>query len=151
MMPHVPACVFCDIVARRVPACQVYADADCIAFLDHAPLRPGHVLLVPRTHWPTLGDLPAAQVGPLFLVAQRLALAVERAMQADGSFVALNIKVSQSVPHVHVHVVPRNKGDGLFGRTFQWIRRPYPNQEVMAETQQAIAAAVQALPTPASA
>jgi histidine triad (HIT) family protein len=150
-MPHVPACVFCDIVAGTAPAYQVYADADCIAFLDHQPLRPGHVLLVPRTHWPTLGDLPGAQVGPLFQVVQRLALAVERGLQADGSFVALNIKVSQSVPHVHVHVVPRHKGDGLFGRNYQWIRRPYPSAEVMAETQRAIAAAVQALPTASSA
>ena len=149
MMARVAACVFCEIVAGRVPAARVYEDGGCVAFLDHRPLRPGHVLVVPRTHWPVLADLPPDQVGPLFGAVQRLALAVEQACGADGSFVAINIKVSQSVPHLHVHVVPRQTGDGLFGRTFQWIRRPYPNAEAMAAVQQAIQAAVAALPAPA--
>ena len=101
-----------------VPANVVYSDDSVLAFLDHRPLLPGHVLVVPRTHYETLGDLPPAEVGPLFVIVQRLALAVEQAMHADGSFVAVNIRISQSVPHLHVHVVPRRKGDGLFGQDF---------------------------------
>jgi histidine triad (HIT) family protein len=138
----VKSCIFCDIVAGTLPAYTVYADQAVIAFLDHRPLMPGHVLVLPRTHYETLGDLPAEEVGPLFLVVQRLALAVERAMHADGAFVATNIRISQSVPHLHVHVVPRNKGDHLFGKTFQWTRHPYPNEAAMVETQRAVQTAL---------
>ncbi len=136
------ACVFCEIVAGRIAAYRVYEDDDALAFLDHHPLLPGHVLVVPKTHYATLGDLPTAEVGPFFLAIQCLAVAVENAMHADGSFVAANIKISQSVPHLHVHVVPRNKGDGLFGRTFQWIRHSYPSAAAIVETQSAIRAAL---------
>ena len=132
------SCVFCEIVADRVAAYRVYDDAEVVAFLDHRPLLPGHVLVVPRTHYETLGDLPTDAVGPFFLTVQRLALAVEKGLHADGSFVAANIRISQSVPHLHVHVVPRRKGDGLFGRNFVWMRRPYPSEAAIAETQQAI-------------
>jgi histidine triad (HIT) family protein len=140
----VAGCVFCDIVAGSVPAYIVYDDAAVLAFLDHRPLLPGHVLIIPKTHYETLGDLPAAEVGPYFLVVQRLAIAVEKGMHADGSFVAANIRISQSVPHLHVHVVPRRKGDGLFGKTFQWIRRPYPSEAAIAEVQRAIQSALAA-------
>jgi histidine triad (HIT) family protein len=139
----VKGCNFCSIVAGDVPASVVYSDDAVLAFLDHRPLLPGHVLVVPRTHYETLGDLPAAEVGPLFVTVQRLAVAVEKAMHADGSFVAVNIRISQSVPHLHVHVVPRRKGDGLFGRNFVWMRRPYPNDATMVETQRAIVAALE--------
>jgi histidine triad (HIT) family protein len=135
-------CIFCDIVDGRVVAYRVLEDEDTLAFLDHRPLLPGHVLVVPRTHYETLGDLPTDRVGPLFVTVQRLALAVERALNADGSFVAVNIRISQSVPHLHVHVVPRRKNDGLFGKTFQWMRRPYPNEAAIVETQRAIQAAL---------
>ena len=135
-------CIFCDIVAGTLDAYVVYQDDESLAFLDRAPLMPGHVLVVPRMHIETLGDLPADQVGPYFQTVQRLAGAVEKAMQADGSFVAANIRISQSVPHLHVHVVPRRKNDGLFGKTFQWIRHPYPNESAMRETQRAIQAAL---------
>jgi histidine triad (HIT) family protein len=138
----VKGCTFCGIVAGEIPASIVYSDESVVAFLDYRPLLPGHVLVVPRTHYEVLGDLPAAEVGPLFVTVQRLALAVEKAMHADGSFVALNIRISQSVPHVHVHVVPRRKGDGLFGRNFVWLRRPYPNDAAMVEAQRAIQAAL---------
>lgn len=138
-----PVCVFDDIIAGRVRAFFVYRDDHTVAFLDHRPLRPGHVLVVPRVHFETLADLPADDVGPLFRVVQRLATAVENGMRADGSFVGVNIKISQSVPHLHVHVVPRLKGDGLFGKTFQWIRRPYPSEGIMVETQRAIEAALE--------
>ena len=137
-------CVFCAIVAGSVPAYVVYDDAAVLAFLDHHPLLPGHVLVVPKIHYETLGELPEAEVGPYFLVIQRLAIAVEQGMHADGSFVAANIRISQSVPHLHMHVVPRRKGDGLFGKTFQWIRRPYPNEAAIAEVQRAIQSAVTA-------
>ena len=137
------ACVFCEIVAGRIAAYRVYEDDEALAFLDHHPLLPGHVLVVPKTHYETLGDLPTAEVGPFFLVIQRLAVAVEEAMHADGSFVAANIKISQSVPHLHVHIVPRRKGDGLFGKNLQWMRRPYPSEAAIVETQRAIQAALQ--------
>jgi len=140
----VAGCVFCAIVAGSVPAYSVYDDASVLAFLDHHPLLPGHVLVIPKIHYETLGDLPEAEVGPYFLVIQRLAMAVKQGMHADGSFVAANIRISQSVPHLHVHVVPRRKGDGLFGKTFQWIRRPYPNEAAIAEVQCAIQSAVTA-------
>jgi histidine triad (HIT) family protein len=134
----VAGCVFCDIVAARVAAFVVHEDDTTLAFLDRAPLMAGHVLAVPKAHIETLGGLPTDQVGPYFQTVQRLATAVERGMRADGSFVAINIRISQSVPHLHVHVVPRHKGDGLFGKTFQWIRRPYPSEAAAREAQHAI-------------
>ncbi len=136
------ACVFCDIVGGLVPAYRVVEDETTVAFLDHRPLLPGHVLVVPRIHYETLGDIPSNGIGPLFLNVQRLALAVERGLNADGSFVAVNIRISQSVPHLHVHVVPRRKGDGLFGKTFQWMRRPYPNESAILDVQRALQAAL---------
>ena len=136
-------CIFDQIIANRVPSYRVYEDATTLAFLDHRPLLPGHLLLVPKTHYETFADLPAEGVGPLFLAAQRLARAVETGLSADGSFVAINIKISQSVPHLHVHIVPRRKGDGLFGKNFQWMRRPYPSEAAIVETQRAIQAALQ--------
>jgi histidine triad (HIT) family protein len=134
----VSGCVFCAIAAGTTSAHIVLDEPEVLAFLDHRPLLPGHVLVIPRTHYPTLGDLPPAEVGPFFLTVQRLAGAVERALRADGSFVAANIRISQSVPHLHVHVVPRRAGDGLFGKTFQWLRRPYPGEAAMTEIQHAI-------------
>ena len=136
-------CIFDQIIANRVPSYRVYEDDTTLAFLDHRPLLPGHVLLVPKTHYETFADLPAEGVGPLFLAAQRLARAVETGLSADGSFVAINIKISQSVPHLHVHIVPRRKGDGLFGKNLQWMRRPYPSEAAIVETQRAIQAALQ--------
>ncbi len=135
--------VFCDIVAGTVAAYIVYDDASVKAFLDHRPLLPGHVLVVPKAHYAALEDLPPDQVGPLFLVVQRIARAVESGLNAEGAFVALNIRISQSVPHLHVHVVPRRKGDGLFGKNFQWMRRPYPSEAAILETQRAICGALE--------
>ena len=138
------ACAFCAIVAGELPAYPVLADDHSLAFLDHRPLLPGHCLLVPRQHYAALEDLPAAQVGPLFANVQRLALAVERGLEADGSFVAINVRVSQSVPHLHVHVVPRRRGDGLFGRVLIWKRQPYPDEATITRLQHAIRAALAA-------
>jgi histidine triad (HIT) family protein len=111
-----------------------------IAFLDHRPVFPGHTLLVPRQHVETLSDLPADAVGPFFSTVQSLADAVERAMDADGTFVALNNKVSQSVPHLHVHVVPRRRKDGLRG--FFWPRHKYGSDEEAAEVASRLRAAL---------
>src|SRR4051794_35899373 len=130
-------CVFDAIIEGSQPAAIVYDAPQVLAFLDHRPLLPGHVLVVPKQHVETLGDLPEAEVGAYFLAVQRLARAVEHAMRVDGSFVAINIRISQSVPHLHTHVVPRRKGDGLFGKTFQWVRRPYPSEAAMREAQAA--------------
>jgi histidine triad (HIT) family protein len=124
------ACVFCEIVAATRPAHRVLEDEACVGFLDARPLFAGHVLLVPRPHFETLGDLPFDLVAPLFSGAQRLARAVESALGADGTFVAINNKVSQSVPHLHVHVVPRKKKDGLRG--FFWPRQKYASDEEAA-------------------
>ena len=120
----------------------MFEDARVTAFLDHHPLLPGHVLVVPKEHYETLGDVPPENIGPFFLVVQKLARAVETGMKADGTFIAINIRISQSVPHLHVHVVPRRKGDGLFGKNFMWIRRPYPSEAAAREAQRAIQAAL---------
>lgn len=133
-------CLFCRIVEGAVSAVKVCEDDRTVAFLDHRPLFPGHVLLVPRLHCETLGDAPADLIAPLFLMAQRLSRAVVTAQGAEGSFVAMNNKVSQSVPHLHVHVVPRRKGDGLKG--FFWPRTRYPDEAAMAEVAARIAAAL---------
>ena len=116
-------CVFCAIIAGDVPATMVMRDDDVAAFLDARPLFKGHVLVVPRGHVPTLYDVPPAALGTLFAAVQRIARAVEAGLGVDGTFVAMNNKVSQSVPHLHVHVVPRKRKDGLRG--FFWPREPY--------------------------
>jgi histidine triad (HIT) family protein len=142
VVPVQPGCAFCAIVAGG-DSYVVLDDQVCIAFLDHRPVFPGHCLLVPKEHYETLGDLPPAHVGPLFLRARALAVAVEQGMEADGSFVAINNRVSQSVPHVHLHVVPRRKKDGLRG--FFWPRLRYESPEAMRDAQARIRAALDRL------
>ena len=129
-------CPFC----RIEPELFVFEDELSVAFLDHRPLFPGHVLLVPKQHCETLADLPVSVVGNFFRNAQSLSQAVEIAMAAEGSFVAINNRVSQSVAHLHVHIVPRRKKDGLKG--FFWPRHPYASAEQMEATRQAIRAAL---------
>jgi len=133
-----PDCSFCAIVAGDVEAEIVHSDQATLAFLDNRPLFPGHVLLVPREHHETIEDLPPTLVEPLFSAARTLAGAVRRATGSEGTFVALNNRVSQSVPHLHVHVVPRTRKDGLRG--FFWPRNPYEDDEHMATTAEAIRA-----------
>jgi histidine triad (HIT) family protein len=118
----------------------VFEDEVAIVFLDRRPLFPGHCLLVPKDHFETLGDLPGELVGPFFKNVQLLARAVELALEAEGSFVAMNNRVSQSVPHLHVHIVPRRKKDGLKG--FFWPRNKYEGETQIIETQKAIQAAI---------
>ena len=116
-------CKFCQIIAGEIPAHFVLDTDDVVAFLDHRPLFPGHTLVLPRDHVETLSDLPEDRVGPFFRQVQRVEAAVRTAMEAEGSFVAENNVVSQSVPHLHVHVVPRRRKDGLRG--FFWPRTKY--------------------------
>jgi histidine triad (HIT) family protein len=133
-------CLFCRIVSGELPATIVYEDDTSVAFLDHRPLFHGHTLLVPREHVETLGELSPKIVGPYFEAAQVLARAVESAMDAEGTFVAMNNRVSQSVPHLHVHVVPRRKKDGLKG--FFWPRTKYKSNEEMEEVKKKIVTAL---------
>jgi len=134
------SCAFCEIIRGEVQSYGVFEDEVSLAFLDHRPLFPGHCLLVPRDHIETLADLPPALITPLFSNAKLLARAVEQALEAEGSFVAINNRVSQSVPHLHIHIVPRRKGDGLRG--FFWPRQPYKDQEAVHKMQNAIRSAV---------
>lgn len=129
-------CVFCNIASGVAAAHTVWESPEALAFLDRSPLFVGHVLLVPRAHVPTLTELPESAVGPIFVLAQRLATAVQTAMGAQGTFVAMNNHVSQSVPHLHVHIVPRTKGDGLKG--FFWPRTKYRDEAHMEEAAAAI-------------
>ena len=120
-------CLFCAIVAGSVPAFKVFDGADGVAFLDTRPVFKGHVLVVPRDHIVTLPELPPELLSGYFTLVQRLAAAVPRALGAQGTFVAINNVVSQSVPHLHNHVVPRTKGDGLRG--FFWPRTKYASDD----------------------
>ncbi|HUD38775.1 MAG TPA: HIT family protein [Streptosporangiaceae bacterium] len=124
-------CTFCDIHGGALPADTVYADPDVVAFLDVRPVFKGHVLVVPREHYVTLADLPASLLAPFFAVVQRVSVAVPAALGAQGTFVAMNNVVSQSVPHLHAHVIPRTKGDGLRG--FFWPRLRYESAQESAE------------------
>ena len=136
-------CLFCSIVSGETPAAIVYEDENTLVFLDHRPLFAGHSLVIPKEHFETLSDLPTELVGKFFADVQLLARAVEKTMEAEGSFVALNNKVSQSVPHLHVHVVPRRKKDGLKG--FFWPRNKYASELEITEVQKRIAAAIAAI------
>ncbi len=129
-------CKFCQIAAHALPSYVVFEDSISLAFLDNRPLFPGHVLLIPKQHFETLQDLPPDLSGAFFRNVQLLSKAVEQGMQAEGTFVAINNRVSQSVPHLHVHIVPRRKKDGLRG--FFWPRNAYKDEEQMKEVQAAI-------------
>jgi histidine triad (HIT) family protein len=126
-------CTFCQIAKGELPAHIVHRDEDVIAFLDRAPLLLGHVLVMPTAHIETLDDLPDSLLAPVFAAVRRTSIAVQKALRAQGSYVATNTRVSQSVPHLHVHVVPRNKGDGLFSTRLIWQRKKYESDSEMAE------------------
>ncbi|HSD24296.1 MAG TPA: HIT family protein [Solirubrobacterales bacterium] len=135
-----PNCRFCQIIAGDEPGHVVFEDERTVAFLDNRPLFPGHSLLVPREHHETLGDLPDELLGPLLENARLLSVAVPEAMRKPGSFVAINNVVSQSVPHLHVHVVPRKPKDGLRG--FFWPRGKYESEDQMREVAERVQRAV---------
>jgi histidine triad (HIT) family protein len=136
----VPDCAFCKIVAGELPASIAYEDPDHVAFLDARPLFEGHTLVVPRAHVETLADLPAEALAPFFTLVQRLSVAIPQAMDAAGTFVAMNNTISQSVPHLHCHVVPRTVKDGLRG--FFWPRTKYADDGARDAVAARIAAAL---------
>jgi len=138
--PESERCTFCRIIRGQVQSYVVSEDELSLAFLDHRPLFPGHCLLIPRDHYETLVDLPLALIPPLFTHARLLACAVEQSLEADGSLVAINNRVSQSVLHVHIHIVPRRKKDGLRG--FFWPRQPYKDQEAILKIQKTLRFAI---------
>jgi len=142
------ACVFCRIASGELPGNIIHRDERTIAFLDRSPLFLGHTLVLPVAHVDTLDVLPTELVGPLFDAVRRMSIAVQRACAAGGSFVAVNTNVSQSVPHVHVHVVPRNDGDGLFSLRPIWRRRSYANDAEAAEYAAKIRAAYASVSAP---
>lgn len=138
------SCVFCRIASGEVLGNFVYRDARVVAFLDASPLFLGHTLVLPIDHVATLDDLSPELIEPLFEVVRRTSVAVQRALGADGSFVATNTRVSQSVPHVHVHVVPRNEGDGFFSPRPIWKRQSYRGAADAADHASRIRAALEA-------
>lgn len=135
-----PTCLFCRIIKEEEEASIVFEDGLSLAFLDHRPLFPGHCLLVPKAHYETFADLPASLVGPLFQNAQILERAIEEGLKADGTFVAINNRVSQSVPHVHIHLVPRHRKDGLKG--FFWPRQRYQDEAALQQVQDTLRATI---------
>jgi histidine triad (HIT) family protein len=126
-------CRFCKIIRRESEAYIVYEDEDTITFLDIRPLFPGHLLLLPKKHFETLADLPLSLVESLFKNAKYLSIVIEKGLPADGSLIVINNHVSQSIPHLHVHIIPRNNGDGLKG--FFWPRIPYKDKNCAIEMQ----------------
>jgi histidine triad (HIT) family protein len=139
-------CLFCAIVDGAVPALQVLADEHTVAFLDARPVFKGHVLVVPRAHYVTLADLPAAELRPFFGSVQLVSAVMPAAVGSQGSFVGINNIVSQSVPHLHAHVIPRTKGDGLRG--FFWPRVKYASDEEAAHYAHLLRLAIAARPQP---
>ena len=136
-------CRFCGIIRGEVPSDRVFEDELSLAFLDHRPVFPGHCLLVPKEHFATLSDLPPQLLAPLFGNAQLVARAVEDGLLAEGTFVAINNRVSQSVPHLHIHVVPRRKKDGLKG--FFWPRQSYRDGEHLTSVKRTLQEAISRL------
>ena len=133
-------CTFCRIILREVSSAVIFEDEVSFAFLDRRPIFPGHCLLVPKEHYQTLDDLPGSLTGPLFTNVQTLSRAAELGLNADGTFVAINNRISQSVPHLHLHVVPRRRGDGLRG--FFWPRQRHTDEDHIRAVQEAIREAI---------
>ena len=138
--PFSETCAFCKIIRSQEKAYIVFEDPISLAFLDRRPVFPGHCLLVPKGHYETLVDLPAALVGPLFQNAQLLERAIEGGLQADGTFIAINNHISQSVPHLHIHLVPRHQKDGLKG--FFWPRQRYKDEDAILQVQETLRSAI---------
>jgi histidine triad (HIT) family protein len=133
-------CAFCKLVRHAQESHIVFEDELSVAFLDQRPLFPGHCLLIPKEHYATLNDLPLVLIGSLFGNARLLAQAIEDGLWAEGTFVAVNNRVSQSVPHLHIHVVPRRKKDGLKG--FFWPRQNYRDQDHLLSVQKSLREAI---------
>jgi histidine triad (HIT) family protein len=142
-MDSTDKCKFCNIVKGDLDSFIVFDDDISIGVLDHRPIFPGHVLLIPKMHYITIGDLRKDLIGGFFTNVQLLSKAVEQGMESQGTFVAINNRVSQSIPHLHVHIVPRNRGDGLRG--FFWPRQKYSSDEHKTEVQRIISEAISGL------
>ena len=142
-MNHDSDCVFCKIAQAELPASIVYRDDDFIGFLDSRPLFPGHILLSPIDHYVTLLDLPSNLAGAAMITTKLLAKAVEAALDAEGTFIAINNRISQTVPHLHIHIVPRRQRDGLKG--FFWPRQNYRDDAAREAVRDAIEREVQKL------
>lgn len=134
------SCAFCRIIRNESQASVVFEDSISLAFLDQRPLFPGHCLLIPRLHVETLADLPSSLVGPLFQNAQLLERAIETGLAAEGTFLAINNHISQSVPHLHLHLVPRHRKDGLKG--FFWPRHRYQDEVIQHQIQETLRSAI---------
>jgi len=139
----VSKCAFCDMINSKQEHYRVFEGEISLAFLDRKPVFRGHTLVIPKMHCETLDKLPEESLGSLFSDVKLISKGVEAAMHADGTFIAINNKVSQSVPHLHVHVVPRRFKDGLHG--FFWPRTAYSSEEELIETQKAIESAIKKL------
>lgn len=135
-------CVFCDIAQGKAKALIVFEDDTHIVFLDRRPLNHGHCLVVPKKHFHTTNDIDASAFANLMLLSRQIVSAVELAMDADGSFLAINNVISQSVPHLHVHAVPRFEKDSLFSHNLAWHRKPYRDDQQMQEVAQSIRSAL---------
>ena len=133
-------CPFCKIASGSTPSYSVFKDSTSFAFLDRRPVFEGHCLLIPVNHYETLSDLPLDLVEPLFTNAKLIASAVQEGMKAEGTFVAINNRISQSVPHLHIHIVPRRHGDGLRG--FFWPRHAYSTEQEALVARDAIVSAI---------
>jgi histidine triad (HIT) family protein len=129
-------CKFCQVINKEAESYIIFEDELTLGFLDIRPLFPGHVLIVPKTHYASLSEIPSDAVSALFNNAKKISIALESGFHGDGTFIALNNKVSQSIPHVHVHVVPRRFKDGLKG--FFWPRYQYKSKEEITQTQETI-------------
>ena len=136
-------CKFCEIATKEVDSYIVFEDEVSLAFLDIRPLFPGHTLLIPKKHYETLSDLPVDLIATVFKNVKLLDMAIKQALKSDGTFIAINNKVSQSIPHLHVHIVPRRKGDGLTG--FFWPRNPYKDKEEILKIQQMVKEALKSI------
>jgi histidine triad (HIT) family protein len=136
-------CRFCTIIEGVIASHIVFENQVSLVFLDHRPLFHGHSLVVPKQHYPTLLDLPPPLLSPLFHTVQLVARALEQGLQAEGTFISINNRISQSVSHLHIHVVPRRRGDGLHG--FFWPRHPYPDAATIRQIQTVLAATIRML------
>jgi histidine triad (HIT) family protein len=145
MTAHDKSCTFCQVISREVASYIVFEDDVSLAFLDRTPLFHGHCLLVPKDHYETLTDLPDNLITPIFSNVKLLAEAVEIGLKAEGTFLAVNNRISQSVKHLHIHIVPRRRRDGLKG--FFWPRHPYKDQETILKIQNILQDSVRGKPT----
>ena len=138
-------CVFCKIIKGESVGYIIFEDTNSVAFLDIRPLFPGHLLLIPKIHYETISDLPLSIIEPFFNNAKFLSIVLEKGLRADGTLIVINNRVSQSIPHLHIHIIPRHKGDGLKG--FFWPRIPYKDKDSIIEMQRKLIGLIESFKT----